>query len=225
MGKFRIVKGDMFYSHCEALVIPTSPQPRLEGEIGSQAKTAFAGYLEKQIKQLKKIPMTECVFIPVLNQYRRNGVFMVANPHWHGNSDGNDADQLMESYFNVLTLASKYDIKSIAFPILSIGANRFNKRIAIEVALDALSTGAEDYDIDIELFVFHRNIYKNYKDLFDEKKYIIVGEFPPSEKEHNFYPDRERFFWYEKPILSDFEVDSFIKCFCKYGSNKSKTPQ
>lgn len=85
-------------------------------------------------------------------------VIHTVGPIWRGE---NSEEQLLKScYINSLSLAKEYDIKSIAFPLISAGAYGYPKAAAIKVALDTIKEFLTKNDMDIILVLYDSDTYK-----------------------------------------------------------------
>lgn len=198
MGLY-IVKGDLFEQKVDAIVVPAAPHLRLEGTLGTQLKNKCGKRLELELKQLKHPAMSESVITNAYNIHAKK-IIHVTNPMW---IDGkhNEENDLMFSYRSCLEMAEDFGLESIAFPILSIGAYKFPKRRAIEIAIETITEYFEDYDLNVCLVVHEESIYKTYKDLFDSCK-VIGGHLSKETKQFVDEVRREqgRFAWYKENI-------------------------
>ena len=78
-----------------------------------------------------------------------------------------DAEMLANCYKNSLTLADKYNCRTIAFPAISCGAYGYPMEKACEIAVDTVCSALESLHkinkVIFMLFSFdHMGIYKNY---------------------------------------------------------------
>ena len=89
------------------------------------------------------------------------------------NGDDKEIAELYETYKNALNLALKYEIKTIAFPLISAGANGFPKQLAIDIAQNAINDFLETNEMDISLVFYDRSIFDN----LPEDKYENLLKF------------------------------------------------
>lgn len=192
---FSIVKGDLFELKYDAIVIPTQPSFKLEGDIGGRARKICGDVIDFEIAQLKNIKLTECVVISAYN-LPCNKLILVADPMWKDGKQ-NEEEDLRESYLNCLNTAMDFELGSIAFPLLSTGAYKFPKRKAIEIAIETITDFVEDNDIDVALVIYDENTYSTYRDMF-KKHTIIGGHLNKHTEQHikNIEEERKRFGWY-----------------------------
>jgi O-acetyl-ADP-ribose deacetylase (regulator of RNase III) len=75
-------------------------------------------------------------------------VIHTVGPVWHGGDSGEPA-LLEAAYRNSLALASRHDVRTIAFPGISTGVYGFPKRLAAEIALRVI----KEYDGGFERII------------------------------------------------------------------------
>lgn len=90
-------------------------------------------------------------------------VIHTVGPLWQGGNLGEDL-MLANSYRNCLELAVKHDIRSIAFPGISIGAYGFPVDRASVIAVTAIKEFLHNHEIinDIRLVCFNEYAYSHY---------------------------------------------------------------
>ena len=167
---FHIVKGDLFEQNVDAIVVTASPRLKLEGEIGDKLKVICGDRLEEELKQTKKPSLSQCIITNAYNLPCQRMIH-VATPRWNGGNHGEE-DFLRDSYLNCLYKLEDFELHSIAFPLLSGGANDFPTKKAIEIAIDVLST-YDNEDLDILLVIYKKQTWNNYHKLM--QKYTIPG--------------------------------------------------
>jgi O-acetyl-ADP-ribose deacetylase len=99
--------------------------------------------------------------------------------------DGNhhEAEDLERAYMNALNLAKKHQIKSIAFPLISSGAYRFPKRLALDIAFHSFRTFLKENEMDIYMVVYDDLSYALSKERFSHvKEYLGIHYFPEDNK-------------------------------------------
>jgi O-acetyl-ADP-ribose deacetylase (regulator of RNase III) len=65
-------------------------------------------------------------------------VIHTVGPIWHGGDNG-EPGQLARCYRSSLELCVEHDLATVAFPNISTGVYRFPKRLAAELAIDAVA--------------------------------------------------------------------------------------
>lgn len=97
-------------------------------------------------------------------------VIHTVGPIWYGGH--NNEDKLLAScYYHSLQLATKFDIKTIAFPAISTGAYRFPVERATQIAFYETKEYLKKANIPVKvLFVcFNDEVYRAYQKLNDEQ--------------------------------------------------------
>lgn len=167
---FHIVKGDLFEQNVDAIVVTASPRLKLEGVIGSRLKEICGDRLIKELEQTKKPTLSQCVITNAYNLPCQR-IIHVATPRWNGGDNGEE-DFLIDSYYNCIDKLDDFHLHSIAFPLLSAGANDFPTKRAIEIAIDTLSQ-YEENDVDILLVIYKKQTWDSYRKLM--QKYTLPG--------------------------------------------------
>ncbi len=80
-------------------------------------------------------------------------VIHAVGPIWQGGSQ-NEAVLLKNCYINALTLAEKYNCKSIAFPLISSGIYGYPKEEAMHIAEQAIQEFLQNHDMEVYLTLF-----------------------------------------------------------------------
>lgn len=193
---FYIIKGDLLQQKYDAIVVPTQPSLKLEGDFGGKIARKCGEKLFLELKQYKNINISECVIANAYNLECKR-LILVADPRWMGGND-NEEYNLKQSYLSCLEMAQDFGLSSIAFPLLSTGAYEFPKREAIKIAVDTITDFLDDNDLDVALVIYKENTYKTYKDIF--KKYTIVGGHLNKQDEasmEEIIKERRGFKWYK----------------------------
>ena len=72
-------------------------------------------------------------------------------------------EMLYKTYQNALNVAKEHGIKEIAFPLISAGAYRFPKQLAIEIAVKAIQDFLENNEMNV-ILVFYDGISLDVKE-------------------------------------------------------------
>lgn len=154
-----IKSGDIFNQKVSAMVAPSQPSLKLEGPIGSELEKRCGKKLSLDLKQLMGPPISQCV---LTNAYNLNceKIIFVSTPKYEKGNQNFDY-LLKQSYKHCLQKALDYGVSSIAFPLLSSGANGCPDERAIKIALTTIKKFTEQHDIDVMLvFYNHEKIIK-----------------------------------------------------------------
>ena len=198
---FYIVQGDLLKQKYDAIVVPSQPSLRLEGNIGGKIKDVCGERLELELKQCKNINITECVITNAYNLPCKK-LIHVANPKWDGGKH-NEEYNLESSYISCMETAIDFGLDSIAFPLLSAGAYDFPDRKAIKIAIETITNFVEDYDLEVALVIYKESTFSSNRDIFNQyKNNLIKGELTKTTKEYLecMRMERSRFGWYRENI-------------------------
>lgn len=84
----------------------------------------------------------------------------------YGACNGKEETLLRACYINSLNLAKKYELGSIAFPLISTGAYRFPKDIALKIAISSIGEFIMKEEMDVILTVFDKKTFELSQKLF-----------------------------------------------------------
>ena len=154
--KVTLVKGDITKQYVDAIVCPSDNMlSKVEGVNASIHAAAGPELFEACMKLGGCRPgdakITDGYNLPA------DYVIHTAAPIWRGGSIGEE-DQLTSCYTSCMELAIEKELESIAFPLISVGANGFPKRGALAVAILTLLQYEED-DIEISLVFGNSDTY------------------------------------------------------------------
>ena len=131
--KFIAIKGDITKMHTDAIVLPANTMLK-EGPGASASIFKKAGRKELTADCKRLAPVEQGSAIPT-SAYKLPSDFIIhaVVPKWKG-GDNNEYDELCSAYMSSLSLADTMGLKSIAFPLLAAGHNRFDPRLAVSIA-------------------------------------------------------------------------------------------
>ena len=149
--KLKLLQGDITTLHVDA-IFNSANNSLLGGEGVDGAIHAAAGsQLLKECKTLNGCNTGEAKITKGYNLPAKHVIHTVG-PIWRGGNEG-EKQLLISCYQNSMKLAKQYNLKSIAFPLLSGGIFGYPKRDAITVAISTLKQ-YEDTDIEIYLILY-----------------------------------------------------------------------
>ena len=95
-------------------------------------------------------------------------------PAWGGGDKG-EFETLKSCYSKSLEKANELGCKSIAFPLIATGVDRFPKADALRIAMDIISSFLmrEDVDMNVKLVVFDDKAFRLSKNLFFQVESFI----------------------------------------------------
>lgn len=98
-------------------------------------------------------------------------VIHTVGPVWQGGNK-NEETRLEDAYRNSLELAKKYQVKSIAFPLISSGVYGYPRDQAIRVATSVISNFLSDNEMKVLLVVYDQSTF-----LLSEKLFSSITEY------------------------------------------------
>ena len=161
---FEIVRNDIVNMQVDVIVNTVSRKPGIGYGVDAGIHKKAGPELLSAREQVGFIEVGHAAITPGFAldaQY----VIHTVGPVWR---DGNHHEErlLRECYENALMLAAEHHCESIAFPLLSAGNNGFPKHLALQTAINAISSFLMEHEMQIYLVVFNRNAVALSKKLF-----------------------------------------------------------
>lgn len=142
-----IIQGDVTTLQVEAVVNAANNALRGGGGVDGAIHRAAGPRLMEACREIGGCPTGEARITPGFELPAR-WVIHTVGPVWHGGDSGEPA-LLEAAYRNSLELASRHDVRTIAFPGISTGVYGFPKRLAAEIALRVI----KEYDGGFERII------------------------------------------------------------------------
>ena len=135
--KIRIITGDITALSVDAVVNAANTSLAGGGGVDGAIHAAAGPELLRACLALGGCPTGEARITP---GFRLPAAWVIHTPGpvWRGGGNG-EAALLRSCYRNSLALAAEKGCRSAAFPCISTGVYRFPRRLAAEIALDAVS--------------------------------------------------------------------------------------
>lgn len=161
---FEIVRNDIVNMDVDAVVNTANPEPVIGSGVESAIyKKAGKGLLADR-KEIGSISLGEVAITPGYGLDARYVIHAVG-PSWKDGKHG-ERKILASCYKKSLQLAKEYHCESIAFPLLSTGNYGYPKALALQIAVQQISTFLMENDMQIYLVVFGKEEFALSEKLF-----------------------------------------------------------
>lgn len=161
---FEIVRNDIVNMQVDAIVNTANPRP----VIGAGVDRAIHKKAGKKLLQVRKkigdIDFGEAIITPGFDLVAKY-VIHTAGPLWHGGNE-RESEILALCYRKSMALAKKYQCQSLAFPLISTGSYGFPKALALQSAIQEISTFLLENEMLIYLVVFENESFVLSEKLF-----------------------------------------------------------
>lgn len=223
---FEIVRNDIVNMQVDAIVNTANPRP----VIGSGVDRAIHQKAGKKLliarQKIGNIDFGDAVITPGFDLDAKY-VIHTAGPLWEGGNHG-ESEILASCYRKSLNLAKAYQCQSIAFPLISTGNYGFLKSLALQIAIQEISTFLLENDMQVYLVVFENESFVLSEKLFNsvssyiDENYVYSKTIDEYDSDHidHVYLNSSRFRHYYQDqenikltsSLNDegaFEINSF----------------
>lgn len=161
---FEIVHNDIVNMQVDAVVNTADPDPVIGfGVDAGIHKKAGTGLLEARQK-IGRIALGEAVITPAFDLDAKFVIHTVG-PIWIDGNHG-EAQTLSSCYQKSLALAKQYQCESIAFPLISTGNYGFPKPLALQIAVQEISSFLMENEMLVCLVVFGKEAFALSEKLF-----------------------------------------------------------
>lgn len=169
---FEIIREDITRLMTDAIVHPTNPKLKM-GRGSSEAIFKLAGIneLTEACKLIGYCAPGEAVLTP---GFKLNAKYIIhtVGPIWNGGID-HESKQLESCYKKSLECALSYNLKSIAFPLISSGNYGYPKEEALKIAIQTIQSFLFEHEMMVYLVVYDKLAYQISSKLFlSIKSYI-----------------------------------------------------
>lgn len=169
---FQILHNDITKMNTDAIVNAANSKLLMGGGVcGAIFRAADEEELQKECEQIKQCPVGHAVITKGYNLKAKYIIHTVGPIYKDGNS--NEAKFLRSAYETSLKLAKDYNLKSIAFPLISSGIYGYPKKEALNIAVSTIKEFLADNDMDIYLVVFDRKAVHLSEELYEKIEHYI----------------------------------------------------
>lgn len=169
---FQILHNDITNMNTDAIVNAANSKLLIGGGVcGAIFRAAGEAQLQKECEQIRPCPVGHAVITKGYNLKAKYIIHTVGPIYKDGNS--NEAKFLKSAYETSLKLAKDYNLKSIAFPLISSGIYAYPKKEALNIAISTIKEFLTDNDMDIYLVVFDRKAVHLSEELYEGIQHYI----------------------------------------------------
>ena len=186
-----IVRNDIVNMQADIIVNTANPKATIGSGVDSAIQKKAGPKLIEERKQIGDIKVGKAIITSAYNLEAKYIVHVVS-PIW---IDGNHNEELLlrNCYKEALNLAKKYNCESIAFPLLATGNNEFPKSLALQIAINEISSFLMENDMQVYLVVYNKEAFVLSEKLFSSiKSYIdenYIEERSYEEKNYSRLPN------------------------------------
>jgi O-acetyl-ADP-ribose deacetylase (regulator of RNase III) len=172
----KIVRHDITKMEVDVIVNAANTKLQMGGGVcGAIFKAAGAQELQQECDQIGYCPTGEAVITKGYNLPAKY-IIHTPGPIWNGGTRG-EARLLRQCYLNSLQMASQYQCRSIAFPLISSGIYGYPKDQALHIGISAISEFLLDHEMDVYLVIFDKKDFKLSEKLFAEIESYIDDHY------------------------------------------------
>jgi len=144
-----IIRGDIAKIQADAIINTTNTALQKGGGVcGAIFKAAGAGDLQRSCDKIGSCKIGSAVRTEGFKLSKH--IIHTVGPVWQGGNNG-ERNTLYACYRNSLALARKFECESVAFPLISSGANSYPNEKALRVAIKAISDFLLENDMNVLL--------------------------------------------------------------------------
>ena len=201
----KIIRASISEIYVEAIVNPTDEYYSGSGSIDFIVHTYGKNKLKKELSKKPKLSVSEASITKAYNM-KCEKIIHVVGPTW---IDGfHDEQKLLEdSYKNCLKIVKEYNIKSVAFPLISTGEFKFPKELGLQIATTIFTNFLLQEEVDIYLVVYDKTSFAVSKKVFSDILEYIDDNFLDKRYNYSIRRDRNRNTYDEDVSFSNADIN------------------
>lgn len=169
---FQILHNDITKMNTDAIVNAANSKLLMGGGVcGAIFRAAGKDELQRECDEIKICPVGKAVITKGYNLKSKYIIHTVGPIYKDGAS--NERELLKSAYETSLKLAKDYNLKSIAFPLISSGIYGYPKEEALDIAVSTIKEFLNHNDMEIYLVVFDRKAVQLSEGLYEGIKHYI----------------------------------------------------
>jgi len=168
---FEIVRNDITKMNVDAIVNTANPRPVIGSGVDAAVHAKAGSMLLAARKLIGVMNTGEARMTPGFRLPCKYVIHTVG-PVWEDGGHG-EAWLLRQCYDNSLKLALRHRCSSVAFPLISSGNYGFPKKVALDVAVEAIRAFLKDHEMHIYLVVFSKESLKLSGGLADQVRSFV----------------------------------------------------
>ncbi len=184
---FEIIRNDIVNMKVDAVVNTANHKPVVGYGVDTAIHKKAGPQLLLRRKEIGDIPFGNVAITDGFD-LKAKYVIHAVSPVW---IDGkHNEEKLLENcYVKALDLAKDNKCKSIAFPLLAAGSNGFSSKLAMQIAIRAISDFLTQNEMQVYLVVYDKTAFSLSEQLFNSVKSYIDENYIQEEelKEYGIY--------------------------------------
>lgn len=164
---FKVLRNDITQVEADVIVNPANPFPEIGG--GSELSIYEKAGKEKLLAERMRIGMITPGDVALTSAFNLKAKYIIhaVSPVW-GDGSEDELKLLRSCYKKSLDMAVEKNFRSIAFPLLGTGNNRFPKEKALLVALSVIQNFLSTHDLKVMLVIFGQRTYELSSQFFED---------------------------------------------------------
>lgn len=207
---FEIIRNDITNMRVDATVNTANPRPVIGSGVDA-AIHAKAGPMLLSARKLIGIMNTGEARITPGFRLPCKHVIHTVGPVWEDGGHG-EAWLLRQCYENSLRLALRHRCKSVAFPLISSGNYGFPKKVALDVAVEAIREFLKDHEMHVYLVVFSKESLELSGGLADQVRSFVDDAYVQEREKAEYSFNVSRNFELVRERLGEPEAVDAYSC-------------